>query len=118
MSFYARTVFFATTIFSIASLHAEQAIKPAGNMQICVLQATQAFATDYYGNLVFCAQGSCRKIMARPGKAVPQQLECTSSNGNVAYIIYSNNKLYRCTSDNYLLKNKKESGCVHQVMEY
>jgi hypothetical protein len=114
MNFYAKTLFLTITIFSIASVHAEKPIKPAGNLQICVLKETQAFATDYYGNLVFCAQGTCRKIMARPGKAIPQQLECTN---NVALNVYSNNKLYRCTSANYLPKNKKENSCVIQVME-
>ena len=116
MNFYARTLFIAISVFTMTSPHAEEPIKPAGNMLVCALQENRAaFATDYYGNLVFCAQGSCRKIMSRPGKAVPQQLECMINN-NIAYVIYSNNKLYRCSSDNYKLLKSRKSGCVLQVM--
>lgn len=118
MNINARTLLIIVSVFSMASfLHAAEPIKPAGNMLVCALQENRAaFATDYYGNLVFCAQGSCRRIMARPGKAVPQQLECMINN-NVAYVVYSNNKLYRCSSDNYKLIKSNNSGCVVQVME-
>ena len=113
----AKVLFFTVTVLFITSLHAEDSIKPAGNMLVCAIQRNQsAFATDYFGNLVFCTQGVCRKIMNRPGNALPQQLECIS-NSNVAYVVYSNNKLYRCTSDSYLLNKKGKSGCIIQVMD-
>jgi len=117
MNFYAKKLLFIFSLLISLSVYAAKPIKPAGNMQVCALQENRAaFATDYYGNLVFCVQGSCRKIMDRPGNAVPQKLACMINN-NVAYVIYSNNKLYRCTSDNYLPSKASQSGCVIQVME-
>ncbi len=104
-------------VFSFVGLGHAGKIKPAGKMLVCALQENRAaFATDYFGNVVFCAQDTCRIIMERPGNALPEQIACMINN-NVAYVVYSNHKLYRCTSDTYKLLKNNKSGCTIQVME-
>ncbi len=104
-------------LFTVVSIGHAEKIKPAGKMLVCALQENRAaFATDYYGNVVFCAQDTCRIIMQRPGNAVPEQIACMINN-NVAYVVYSNHKLYRCMSDTYKLLKNNKNGCAIQVME-
>lgn len=76
---------------------AETKVSPANKLLVCAMQTNRAaFATDAYGNLIFCAKDTCQEIMPRPGSAEPVNLSCV--NESFAYIYYSNQVLYRCHS--------------------
>ncbi len=117
MNKFLKITLFCFFCFLQGIAQAEKHITPAGKMLVCALQENRAaFATDYYGNVVFCAQDTCRIIMERPENAVPEQIACMINN-NVAYVVYSNHKLYRCMSDTYKLLKNNKNGCTVQVME-
>ena len=87
--------FWSTLI--LAEQQTGQQIKPANVLMVCALHTNRAaFATDTYGNLIYCANDTCQEIMSRPDAAIPVSLSCV--NESFAYIYYSNKKLYRCHS--------------------
>ena len=95
-----KRIFLVLTVLSVCQSSltlAESQIKPANVLMVCALQTNRAaFATDAYGNLIYCANDTCQQIMARPDAAVPVSLSCV--NESFAYVYYSNNKLFRCHS--------------------